>query len=113
MRAALAQLGMAFNFQVNKQDSPLDPGKSWGEKQMEGNNFYRLASKKEVEKDGVKGTRWEYAPGEPSAGTVIYYYFTRNDFSYSFTINLNGAVSDKLDITEWGQKIMETFRFIN
>ncbi len=103
--------GSAFAFSVYAKGTSADPGSSWGEKQMNGNSYYKLSSKKDVTKNGVTGTRWEYTPGDSKSAKIVYYYFAKGNLSYVFTINSNGSIADKVDLTVSGEKIMETFRF--
>lgn len=105
--------GGVFAFGVYAKGTSADPGSSWGEKQMAGNTYYKLSSKQSVTKNGVTGTRWEYTPGDSNAAKIVYYYFSKGNLSYAFTVNNNGAVTDKADLTERGEKIMGTFQFTN
>lgn len=103
--------GWALNLRVITQGSSDDPGATYGDKQLHGNDYYRLASKKDVTRDGINGTRWEYTPADDKAATIVYYYFTRGDFAYTFDVNMNGSKTDTVDITKTGEMIMETLQF--
>lgn len=104
--------GLVFRIDVYVKGSEIDPGNQWGEKQMQGNNFYKLSSKQSVTKSGVSGTRWEYSPGDNTVAKIIYYYFRKNNYSYTIGINSNGALTDKVDLTERGEKIFSTVQFL-
>lgn len=105
--------GLVFAFGVYSKGTSADPGSSWGEKQMSGNTYYKLSSKQSVSKNGATGTRWEYTPGDSNTAKIVYYYFSKGNLSYAFTVNGNGAITDKADLTERGEKIMGTFQFTN
>jgi prepilin-type N-terminal cleavage/methylation domain-containing protein len=106
--------GLAFYLQVFEKGSIADVGVDYVENtQMKDNNVYKLSTKTTVTQDNVKGTRWEYLPSNDNAAKIVFYYFTRDNYAYFFQINLNGAKTDKVDITERGEKIMGTFRFTN
>lgn len=105
--------GLVFSFRIFAKGASADPGNSWGEKLMEGNNYYKLASKQDVIRDGVAGIRWEYQPGDGNAAKIIYYYFAKDNLSYALIVNSNGALTDKVNLTEFGEKIMQTFKFSN
>lgn len=105
--------GLVFAFGVYTKGSSADPGSSWGEKQMSGNTYYKQTSKQSVTKSGITGTRWEYTPGASNTAKIVYYYFSKGNLSYAFTVNSNGAITDKADLTERGEKIMSTFQFTN
>ncbi len=105
--------GLVLSVAIYRSGSGADPGETWGEKRMENNNFYKLASKNTTEIDGVTGTRWEYTPASSDVSNIVYYYFSRDDFSYAFEVNLNGASNPDKDFTEYGEKIMGTLQFID
>ncbi|MDO8265735.1 MAG: prepilin-type N-terminal cleavage/methylation domain-containing protein [Candidatus Saccharibacteria bacterium] len=83
----------------------------FGDKQMEGNTYYSLASKTSVENGGASGTKWEYNPGDDSSARIVYYYFKYKDLSYVIVINDNGFKTKAFDVTQRGEKIFETFQF--
>ena len=103
-----------FALAINIFDAKYEAGsqKDFGDKQMEGTTYYTLASKQSIAIDGVSGTRWEYTPGDASAAAIVYYYFSKGDFSYAFTVNNNGAVTDAVNLTAIGEKIVQTVQFI-
>lgn len=103
--------GLVFAFGVYAKGTSADPGSSWGEKQMNGNTYYKQSAKQSVTKNGVTGTRWEYMPSDSNTAKIVYYYFSKGNLSYAFTVNSNGAITDKADLTERGEKIMSTFQF--
>ncbi len=105
--------GYALSIGVFNKEFEAGSQSNFGTEQMNGNTFYTLASMEEVEKDGVRGTRWEYTPDDSTAASIIYYYFSTGDYSFTFTVNSNGAVTDSVDITATGEKIMKTVEFID
>jgi Tfp pilus assembly protein PilE len=105
--------GLAFAFGIYAKGTSADPGSSFGEKQMNGNTYYKLTSKQSVSKNGVTGTRWEYSSDDSNTAKIIYYYFSKGSLSYAFRVNSSGAITDKTDLTERGEKIMDTFQFTN
>lgn len=103
--------GLVFSFGVYKKGSKADPGKNFAADRMKDNDFYSRAYKQPVTLDGASGYRSEYAPGNNSVAGIMFYYFTKGDKSYAFILNLNGAVADGINLTERGDRIMETFKF--
>lgn len=106
--------GAVFSLRVFIKGSNDDVGPNYIENvQMKDNNYYKLASKTTVTKNSAKGTRWEYQPGDTSSAKIVYYYFTNGNYAYSIYINDNGAITDKIDITERGEKVFSTLQFMN
>lgn len=104
--------GFVLSIQVLDNTPTTGSQKNFGEDQMQGNTLYTLTSTKPVTIDGTRGTRWEYTPRSDSSAKVIYYYFSTDDYSYMLTVNSNGAVTDDVDITAMGERIVQTIRFI-
>lgn len=102
--------GLAFSYMVNLVGSSADPGSSMGEKRMADNVAYKLSSKTSVEQGGLKGTRWLYKAD--GAGDIIYYYFSNTKYAYSFDLNSNGSITSAINITDYGQKIFSTVKFL-
>lgn len=103
--------GWALNLRIITKGTSDDPGMTYGDDQFQGNDYYRLASKKDIVKDGVSGVRWEFAPADNNAATIVYYYFAKDDFAYAFEVNMNGSKTDSVDITKTGEMIMDTLQF--
>lgn len=105
--------GAAFSFNVAVKGSTEDVGQNYVENiQMNGNSYYKLSSKTTVNKNGISGTRWAYQPNDNNAAEIIYYYFVNDKYAYFVQINANGANTDSLNLTDFGEKIFETFQFI-
>jgi Tfp pilus assembly protein PilE len=106
--------GLVFGLRVFAKGTKADVGPHYAEDtEMKGNQYYKLTSKSAVSINGTKGTRWEYAPGDESASNIIYYYFTNDKYAYYITVNLNGAKTDKVDLTKSGEEIFSTLKFLN
>jgi Tfp pilus assembly protein PilX len=106
--------GLVFSLRVFAKGSKADVGPHYAEDtEMKGNEYYKLTSKSAVSINNTKGTRWEYAPGDGSVSNIIYYYFTYDKYAYYITVNLNGAKTDKVDLTKSGEEIFSTFKFLN
>lgn len=106
--------GLAFDLRVFVKGSQADVGGKWAEETMADNTVYKLLAKEAVTLDGVSGTKWVYEPqGEykESAAKIVFYYFTKDNLSYAMRANSNGAATDKIDITSYGEKIASTFKF--
>jgi hypothetical protein len=106
-----ANCGAAFDVDVRTKDSKNFPVQSWGEDRMKGNTFYSLDSKSQIKLDGITGTRWEYQPAENNVASIIFYSFSKGQYIYLMSVNNNGAKTDKVDVTSFGEKILSTFKF--
>lgn len=106
-----ANCGYALSIGVFIREFEAGAQKNFAEEQMNDNTYYSLVSKNTVTIDGVEGTRWEYAPADSGAATIIYYYFQAGDFSYTLAINSNGAMTDAVDLTAIGDTIAKTIHF--
>lgn len=104
--------GPALSIGIFHKESEAGSQKDFGDERIKDNNHYTLNSKETVTLDGVGGTRWEYTPDTSTAATIIFYYFSNNTFSYTFTVNGNGVVTDGVDLTATGEKIVSTVQFI-
>lgn len=105
--------GRAFVLQKLVAGSVNDRGVDMGEKLMGGNQSYTLASKLPVIYNDLEGTRWEYRPkGDTQGAMIVYYYLQKGDTVYDIRINGNGAVHEGLNITEYGERIMDTITFL-
>lgn len=105
--------GFALTMYIAEKGSSADQGASYGETAMQGNTYYTLSKKETVTKGAATGTRWEYTPGDDKAAPTIFYYFTKDNTSYMFKVNENGAITDSIDITKAGEEIIATLMFDN
>jgi|GEM_PF-5672775 len=106
--------GMAFSVMVEPYDGLAAALENFGDSQMQGNNFYKLASKTTIKVGETSGLRWGYQPPDNSAAGIIYYSFKYGNKGYKLTVNSNGAipvVGDKIDLTNYGERIFSTFKF--
>lgn len=103
--------GLVITTRIVTKGSAADPGDTYGDTAMQGNTHFKLSSKEAITKTDVTGTRWEYTPGDDKSAKIVYYYFVKGDSAFMFEVNTNGAVTDKLNITEEGEKIMKTLVF--
>lgn len=108
IQASASPFSLSIAVAGTKEDQP-----NFGDTQMQGNTYYSLTSKKAVKKGGTTGTRWEYSPGDDRSAKVIYYYFRHRDMGYVMTINQGGYMGKTFDVTQRGEKIFETFKFLN
>lgn len=105
--------GLAFTYEVYQSGSTADVGIDYIQNiRMRDNSLYALKSKENIKIGGAEGIRFEYVPAENYVSPIIYYYMTHKGYSYLFEINLNGAKTDKIDITGMGEKIFSTVRFL-
>lgn len=100
------------NFKAHVHDSNIDIiDIEYDMDKMEGNDAYKLTSKEKITINGARAVRWEYkAEGYKYSPTIVYYLIATDSFDYSFTAH-TGHINEEVDIKDYGEKIIQTFKF--
>lgn len=107
VQASASPLSVRVSVAGSTEDQP-----DFGDKQMQGNNYYKLQSKDKVTVSGVSGTKWHYVPSDDQSDEIYYYYFKYKDLGYVIVVNDNGFKLSAYDVTDLGNSIFGTFKFL-
>jgi len=97
-----------FTFNVTKEGSVEDRGLTWETSVDQAH--YKQKSKTMTTKNGVSGTKWEYESLDGTNSDFVRYRFVRDGLSYFMMIE--GNEIDGLNLSEYGQKIYDSFKFL-
>lgn len=102
--------GLAFNMLLDSENpESVEDLKD----QFSTNTVYELSSEEDVQLGGVSGTKLVFSPTEEEENIDDVVYVVANQIAdtYLIQINMNGATTDGVDITEAGLEILESLTF--